>query len=141
MGQPDVSSLLRVRVEIMGSQNCRIVGESQPVLIMIDPIIFTRTRTPLLLLLAPTLTMMTMMMADHEGGDLTAPRRRPAAARAPDGSALLLDLDTAQAQEIADAEAAKAGRKPWEIAERTSDAEIRVRAPANDTHTHTHTRR
>jgi hypothetical protein len=28
----------------MGSQNCRIVGKSQPVLMMIDPIISTRTR-------------------------------------------------------------------------------------------------
>jgi hypothetical protein len=28
----------------MGSQKCRIVGESQPVLIMISPIIFPRTR-------------------------------------------------------------------------------------------------
>jgi|EP01049_Picozoa_sp_SAG25_P007740 hypothetical protein len=28
----------------MGSQQCRIVGESQPALIMIDPIIFTRNR-------------------------------------------------------------------------------------------------
>jgi hypothetical protein len=36
--------MIRVRVEIMGSSNCRIVGESQPVLIMINPIIFTRTR-------------------------------------------------------------------------------------------------
>eukprot|EP01047_Picozoa_sp_COSAG01_P020020 COSAG01_NODE_1131_length_11572_cov_84.273337_8_plen_166_part_00 len=35
---------VRVRVEIMGSQKCRIVGKSQPVLIMISPIIFTRTR-------------------------------------------------------------------------------------------------
>jgi hypothetical protein len=35
---------IRVRVEIMGSQNCRIVGKSQPVLFMINPIIFTRTR-------------------------------------------------------------------------------------------------
>jgi hypothetical protein len=35
---------VRVRVEIMGSQKCRIVGKSQPVLIVIDPIIFTRTR-------------------------------------------------------------------------------------------------
>jgi hypothetical protein len=35
---------LRVRVEIMGSKKCRIVGESQPVLIMINPMIFTRTR-------------------------------------------------------------------------------------------------
>jgi hypothetical protein len=33
-----------VRVEIMGSQKCRNVGKSQPVLIMIDPNIFTRTR-------------------------------------------------------------------------------------------------
>jgi hypothetical protein len=35
---------LRVRVETMGSQKCRIVGKSQSVLIMINPIIFTRTR-------------------------------------------------------------------------------------------------
>jgi hypothetical protein len=34
-----------VRVEIMGSQNCGIVGKSQPVLMMINPIISTRTRT------------------------------------------------------------------------------------------------
>eukprot|EP01047_Picozoa_sp_COSAG01_P048270 COSAG01_NODE_4688_length_4811_cov_3.539588_1_plen_79_part_00 len=34
-----------VRAEIMGSQKCRIVGKYQSVLIMIDPIIFTRTRT------------------------------------------------------------------------------------------------
>jgi hypothetical protein len=36
--------VIRVRLEIMGSQQCRIVGKSQPVLIMINPIIFTRTR-------------------------------------------------------------------------------------------------
>jgi hypothetical protein len=36
--------VIRVRVEIMGSQKCRIVGKSQPVLIAIDPIIFARTR-------------------------------------------------------------------------------------------------
>jgi hypothetical protein len=36
---------VRVRVKILGSQKCRIVGESQAVLIMIDPIISTRTRT------------------------------------------------------------------------------------------------
>eukprot|EP01047_Picozoa_sp_COSAG01_P002225 COSAG01_NODE_58_length_30193_cov_12.302020_8_plen_102_part_00 len=35
---------LRVRVEIMGSQKCGIVGKSQPVLMMVNPIIFTRTR-------------------------------------------------------------------------------------------------
>jgi hypothetical protein len=34
----------RVWVEIMGSQQCGIVGESQPVLSMIDPMSFTRTR-------------------------------------------------------------------------------------------------
>jgi hypothetical protein len=34
-----------VRVEVMGSQKCRIVGKSQSVFIMIYPIIFTRTRT------------------------------------------------------------------------------------------------
>eukprot|EP01047_Picozoa_sp_COSAG01_P090942 COSAG01_NODE_22663_length_846_cov_1.476573_2_plen_33_part_01 len=33
-----------MRVEIMGSQKCGIVGESQPVLVMIDPIISTRGR-------------------------------------------------------------------------------------------------
>jgi hypothetical protein len=33
-----------VRVEIMGSPKCRIVGDSQSVLIMIDPMISTRTR-------------------------------------------------------------------------------------------------
>jgi hypothetical protein len=37
-------SCSRVRVEIMGSQNCRILGKSQSGLIMIDPMIFTRTR-------------------------------------------------------------------------------------------------
>jgi hypothetical protein len=37
---------LRVRVEIIGSPKCRIVGESQSVLMMINPIIFTRTRSP-----------------------------------------------------------------------------------------------
>eukprot|EP01047_Picozoa_sp_COSAG01_P039873 COSAG01_NODE_3318_length_6272_cov_2.193261_9_plen_106_part_00 len=31
---------LRVRGKIMGSQNCRIVGKSQSVLIMINPIIY-----------------------------------------------------------------------------------------------------
>jgi hypothetical protein len=35
---------IRVRGEIMGSQKCRIVGKSQSVLIMINPIISTRTR-------------------------------------------------------------------------------------------------
>eukprot|EP01047_Picozoa_sp_COSAG01_P047897 COSAG01_NODE_4618_length_4876_cov_8.446305_3_plen_174_part_00 len=34
-----------VRVEILGAPKCRNVGESQSVLIMIDPIIFTRTRS------------------------------------------------------------------------------------------------
>jgi hypothetical protein len=36
--------LIRVRVEIIGALKCRNVGESQSVLIMIDPIISTRTR-------------------------------------------------------------------------------------------------
>jgi hypothetical protein len=43
---------LQVRGKIMGSQNCGIVGKSQSVLIMINSIIFTRTRmhaTPVLL--------------------------------------------------------------------------------------------
>jgi arylsulfatase A-like enzyme len=35
---------VRVRVEIMGSQKCGFVGKSQPVLMMINLIIFTRTR-------------------------------------------------------------------------------------------------
>jgi hypothetical protein len=34
----------RVRVEIMGSQQCGIVGKSQPGLVMIDPVNFTRAR-------------------------------------------------------------------------------------------------
>jgi hypothetical protein len=34
---------VRVRVRITGSQKCRIIGESQPVLVMSDPIISTRT--------------------------------------------------------------------------------------------------
>eukprot|EP01047_Picozoa_sp_COSAG01_P057356 COSAG01_NODE_6620_length_3574_cov_9.974676_4_plen_165_part_00 len=37
-------SMVRVRVEMLGSQNCGIVGKSQPVLMMIDPMISTRTR-------------------------------------------------------------------------------------------------
>eukprot|EP01047_Picozoa_sp_COSAG01_P007663 COSAG01_NODE_293_length_19376_cov_41.772060_15_plen_150_part_00 len=37
--------LIRVRVEIMGSQKCGIVGKSQSLLIMNDPMISTRTRT------------------------------------------------------------------------------------------------
>jgi hypothetical protein len=36
---------VRVRVEIMGAPKCRHVGESQPVLMMINPMTFTRTRT------------------------------------------------------------------------------------------------
>eukprot|EP01047_Picozoa_sp_COSAG01_P051018 COSAG01_NODE_5215_length_4406_cov_2.137683_3_plen_117_part_00 len=39
-------TLLRVRVERTGSQKCGIVGESQPALMTIDPILFTRTRIP-----------------------------------------------------------------------------------------------
>eukprot|EP01047_Picozoa_sp_COSAG01_P090733 COSAG01_NODE_22515_length_852_cov_1.183267_2_plen_132_part_00 len=35
---------VRVRVKIMGSQTCRNVGKSQSVLIMINPMISTRTR-------------------------------------------------------------------------------------------------
>ena len=34
----------RVRVERMGSQQCGIVGKSQPGLVMIDPVNFTRAR-------------------------------------------------------------------------------------------------
>eukprot|EP01047_Picozoa_sp_COSAG01_P031941 COSAG01_NODE_2290_length_7984_cov_10.803424_1_plen_237_part_00 len=39
------ATVVRVRVEITGSQQSRTVGRSQPVLGMINPIIFTRTRT------------------------------------------------------------------------------------------------
>jgi hypothetical protein len=45
-GGRGASGGVRVRVEIMGSQTCGIVGKSQPVLMMINAIIFTRTRTP-----------------------------------------------------------------------------------------------
>jgi hypothetical protein len=36
---------VRVRVESMGSQQCGIVGKSQPVLSVTDAIIYTRTRS------------------------------------------------------------------------------------------------
>jgi hypothetical protein len=36
--------LIRVRMEILGSQNCRMVGKSQPVLIMNNPVISPHTR-------------------------------------------------------------------------------------------------
>jgi hypothetical protein len=39
-----VHPYIRVRVEIMGLQKCRIVGKYQSVLMMINPVIFTRTR-------------------------------------------------------------------------------------------------
>jgi choline dehydrogenase-like flavoprotein len=39
-----VTPVIRVRVEMMGSPKCRIVGKSQSVHMMINPIIFTRTR-------------------------------------------------------------------------------------------------
>jgi hypothetical protein len=42
---PQVCACLRVRGEIMGSHNCRNVGESQSVLIMINPKISPRTRS------------------------------------------------------------------------------------------------
>jgi hypothetical protein len=42
--QPRARSAIRARVEKMGSQNRRIVGESQPVLVVISPMIPPRTR-------------------------------------------------------------------------------------------------
>jgi hypothetical protein len=43
---PDLrAAAKRVRVKILGSQKCRVVGKSQTVLIMTNPIIFTRTRS------------------------------------------------------------------------------------------------
>jgi hypothetical protein len=42
---PACPSLLRLRVEIMGPRKYEDVGKSQSVLIMINPIIFTRTRS------------------------------------------------------------------------------------------------
>jgi hypothetical protein len=44
--------LLRVRVEIMGSQNCGIVEKSQSEFVMTNPIIFTPTRRSVLMQLA-----------------------------------------------------------------------------------------
>jgi hypothetical protein len=38
------SSFIRVRVEMTGSPKCGTIGKSQSVLMMINPIIFTRTR-------------------------------------------------------------------------------------------------
>ena len=46
---------IRVRVEIMGSQKCRIAGKPQSVLVMINPMIFTRTRTTLAVSSTPAL--------------------------------------------------------------------------------------
>ena len=45
--EPCASSVTysRVRGEIMGSPKCRIAAKSQSVLILIDPMIFTRTRS------------------------------------------------------------------------------------------------
>jgi hypothetical protein len=37
--------MVRVRGETMASQKCRIVGKSQSFIIMMNPIIFTRTRS------------------------------------------------------------------------------------------------
>jgi hypothetical protein len=45
-GRTTLTLPTRVRVEIMGSQKCGIVGKSQSILIMIHPIISTRTRAP-----------------------------------------------------------------------------------------------
>eukprot|EP01047_Picozoa_sp_COSAG01_P095505 COSAG01_NODE_26191_length_721_cov_1.215434_1_plen_179_part_10 len=42
---PRRGGFLRVRVEIMGSQKCRTVGKSQPVLSMSHPVVSPRTRT------------------------------------------------------------------------------------------------
>jgi hypothetical protein len=44
-GAPTAAANARVREEMMGSQEWIIVGKSQPVLMMINPIIFTRTRS------------------------------------------------------------------------------------------------
>eukprot|EP01047_Picozoa_sp_COSAG01_P034554 COSAG01_NODE_2602_length_7394_cov_2.281563_2_plen_126_part_00 len=46
---------VRVRVETMGSQTCRIAGKPQSVLVMINPMIFTRTRTTLAVPSTPAL--------------------------------------------------------------------------------------
>ena len=48
LADPTRQVRLRVRVKKMGSQKCRIVGESQSVLIMIDPMIFARMRGPVI---------------------------------------------------------------------------------------------
>jgi hypothetical protein len=39
-----LATATNLMVEITGSQECRIVGKSQPVLTMIKPILFTRAR-------------------------------------------------------------------------------------------------
>jgi hypothetical protein len=43
--QGRAAHVLRVRVEIIGSPKCGIVGKSQPALVITDPMISTRTRT------------------------------------------------------------------------------------------------
>eukprot|EP01047_Picozoa_sp_COSAG01_P004525 COSAG01_NODE_150_length_23941_cov_44.277200_13_plen_133_part_00 len=44
MGALPIETRIRVRVEIMGAPTCRNVGESQPVRMMIDLMIFSRSR-------------------------------------------------------------------------------------------------
>jgi hypothetical protein len=56
----------------MGSQKCRIVGKSQPVLIMIDPMISTRTRN---LLVGFCVLTVTSTDRGCDGGGLMCARR------------------------------------------------------------------
>jgi hypothetical protein len=61
----------------MGSQTCRNVGESQPVPVMNDPIIFTRTRSSGELLLLwhakPRVWPRILVHCAHNGMDVHSP--------------------------------------------------------------------
>eukprot|EP01047_Picozoa_sp_COSAG01_P070653 COSAG01_NODE_10770_length_2083_cov_171.070060_2_plen_89_part_00 len=71
--------ILRVRVEIMGSQKCRIVGKSQSFLFMIDPIISTRARINM------SCTRCAQLGGGHAAGGGRAGGARPDGGHSPGG--------------------------------------------------------
>eukprot|EP01049_Picozoa_sp_SAG25_P008069 SAG25_NODE_702_length_5870_cov_4.999653_1_plen_144_part_00 len=62
---------LRVRVESMGPQKCRKVGESQSCLIMINPIIFTCTVNPRSAMVCSLVTQASLPTKSSCRGDST----------------------------------------------------------------------
>jgi hypothetical protein len=74
----------RARVEIMGAPKCRNVGESQAVLLMIDPMISTRTRISSALRIDRGSSTAHAPAGRSDGVGRTSPTRQPVqAARAP----------------------------------------------------------